>query len=288
MGVFLLFMKRIPTIMFPEVLDSLESLSNEEIGQMMRLIIKWNKGEVVEPKDSLEKFVWATIYPKLEQDKEKYLETCEKRRQAVNKRWSKEKDTNEYKSIQENTNSNYNYNNTSKEVLFKDQEDGKHEPVEAGSVSEEPVSKGLESLEKIFPPRKNDIGIDEINLWNSLSQQNKKTMIQRASMYIRSENKKDDGKFIKKIGKWMREQIEKGFEESTPSMKNSTNSTDPRLLKLVDGQVYSTILSKVSDSTGKADKIYHQLNRKDIFNDKKELLNFVQSMDKEEINNLLN
>ena len=281
-------MKRIPTIMFPEVLDSLESLSNEEIGQMMRLIIKWNKGEVVEPKDSLEKFVWATIYPKLEQDKEKYLETCEKRRQAVNKRWSKEKDTNEYKSIQENTNSNYNYNNTSKEVLFKDQEDGKHEPLDGGSVSEEPVSKGLESLEKIFPPRKNDIGIDEINLWNSLSQQNKKTMIQRASMYIRNENKKDEGKFIKKIGKWMREQIEKGFEESMPSMKNSTSSTDPRLLKLVDGQVYSTILNKVSDSTGKADKIYNQLNRKDIFNDKKELLNFVQSMDNQEINNLLN
>ena len=274
--------------MFPEVLDSLESLSNEEIGQMMRLIIKWNKGEVVEPKDSLEKFVWATIYPKLEQDKEKYLETCEKRRQAVNKRWSKEKDTNEYKSIQENTNSNYNYNNTSKEVLFKDQEDGKHEPLDGGSVSEEPVSKGLESLEKIFPPRKNDIGIDEINLWNSLSQQNKKTMIQRASMYIRNENKKDEGKFIKKIGKWMREQIEKGFEESMPSMKNSTSSTDPRLLKLVDGQVYSTILNKVSDSTGKADKIYNQLNRKDIFNDKKELLNFVQSMDNQEINNLLN
>ena len=288
MGVFLLFMKRIPTIMFPEVLDSLESLSNEEIGQMMRLIIKWNKGEVVEPKDSLEKFVWATIYPKLEQDKEKYLETCEKRRQAVNKRWSKEKDTNEYKSIQENTNSNYNYNNTSKEVLFKDQEDGKHEPLDGGSVSEEPVSKGLESLEKIFPPRKNDIGIDEINLWNSLSQQNKKTMIQRASMYIRNENKMDEGKFIKKIGKWMREQIEKGFEESMPSMKNSTSSTDPRLLKLVDGQVYSTILNKVSDSTGKADKIYNQLNRKDIFNDKKELLNFVQSMDNQEINNLLN
>ena len=274
--------------MFPEVLDSLESLSNEEIGQMMRLIIKWNKGEVVEPKDSLEKFVWATIYPKLEQDKEKYLETCEKRRQAVNKRWSKEKDTNEYKSIQENTNSNYNYNNTSKEVLFKDQEDWKHEPLDGGSVSEEPVSKGLESLEKIFPPRKNDIGIDEINLWNSLSQQNKKTMIQRASMYIRNENKKDEGKFIKKIGKWMREQIEKGFEESMPSMKNSTSSTDPRLLKLVDGQVYSTILNKVSDSTGKADKIYNQLNRKDIFNDKKELLNFVQSMDNQEINNLLN
>lgn len=277
-------------MIYPEILDALEPLSKEEKGAILEMIIQWNKGNDVTPSNSLEKFVWATILPKLEDNKIKYQEISQKRTEAVNKRWNKiddTNDTNEYKSIQKNPNYNYNSNDSSKEESIRDR-DGKHEPVEAGSVSEEPVSKGLESLEKIFPPRKNDIGIDEINLWNSLSQQNKKTMIQRASMYIRSENKKDDGKFIKKIGKWMREQIEKGFEESTPSMKNSTNSTDPRLLKLVDGQVYSTILSKVSDSTGKADKIYHQLNRKDIFNDKKELLNFVQSMDKEEINNLLN
>ena len=285
-------------MIYTETLDALCNLPNEDIGQVMRHIKTWNDGAEPVIDNPYHKFLWSMILPDLERNKETYLLTLEKRQIAgrengkLGGRPKKGNETQEkvmgFSENPNNPNYNSNYNNTSKEVLFKDQEDGKHEPLDGGSVSEEPVSKGLESLEKIFPPRKNDIGIDEINLWNSISQQNKKTMIQRASMYIRNENKKDEGKFIKKIGKWMREQIEKGFDESTPSMKNSTNSTDPRLLKLVDGQVYSTILTKVLNSTGKADKIYHQLNRKDIFNDKKELLNFVQSMDKEEINNLLN
>ena len=285
-------------MIYTETLDALCNLPNEDIGQVMRHIKTWNDGAEPVIDNPYHKFLWSMILPDLERNKETYLLTLEKRQIAgrengkLGGRPKKGNETQEkvmgFSENPNNPNYNSNYNNTSKEVLFKDQEDGKHEPLDGGSVSEEPVSKGLESLEKIFPPRKNDIGIDEINLWNSISQQNKKTMIQRASMYIRNENKKDEGKFIKKIGKWMREQIEKGFDESTPSMKNSTNSTDPRLLKLVDGQVYSTILTKVLNSTGKADKIYHQLNRKDIFNDKKELLNFVQSMDNQEINNLLN
>lgn len=288
MGGFLLFMKRIGIMIYPEILDALEPLSKEEKGAILEMIIQWNKGNDVNPSNSLEKFVWATILPKLEDNKVKYQEISQKRTEAVNKRWNKTDDTNEYKSIQKNTNynPNYNSNDSSKEESIRDK-DGKHEPLDGGSVSEEPVSKGLESLEKIFPPRKNDIGIDEINLWNSLSQQNKKTMIQRASMYIRNENKKDEGKYIKKIGKWMREQIEKGFEESLPSMKNSTKGDDPRLLKHVDGQIYSTLLSKVNNSTGKADKIYFMLNKKDNFNDKSEMLNFIYGMDEEEITILL-
>lgn len=277
-------MKRIPTIMFPEVLDSLESLSNEEIGQMMRLIIRWNKGESVEPQNSLEKFAWATILPKLERDKERYQDISEKRREAVNKRWDKQKDTNVYKSIQDNTtntNSSYNYNNTSKEVLFDIQQPN-------SSEDESVVSKGLESLEKIFPQGRNYIGIDEVNLWNKLSQQEKQVMIKRGSMYIRNEKKKDDGKYIKGIGKWMREQVEKGFEEQMPSMKNKTSSDDPRLLKLTDGNLYAILLSKTNNSSKMADKLYYLLNRKEMFSSKEELSTFVRNLNQEEINDLIN
>jgi hypothetical protein len=277
-------MKRIPTIMFPEVLDSLESLSNEEIGQMMRLIIRWNKGESVEPQNSLEKFAWATILPKLERDKERYQDISEKRREAVNKRWDKQKDTNVYKCIQDNTtntNSSYNYNNTSKEVLFDIQQP-------YSSEDESVVSKGLESLEKIFPQGRNYIGIDEVNLWNKLSQQEKQVMIKRGSMYIRNEKKKDDGKYIKGIGKWMREQVEKGFEEQMPSMKNKTSSDDPRLLKLTDGNLYAILLSKTNNSSKMADKLYYLLNRKEMFSSKEELSTFVRNLNQEEINDLIN
>lgn len=277
-------MKRIPTIMFPEVLDSLESLSNEEIGQMMRLIIKWNKGESVEPQNSLEKFAWATILPKLERDKERYEEISEKRRDAVNKRWNKSKDTNVYKSIQDNTtntNSSSSSNNSSKEELI-----GIEQP--NSSEDESVVSKGLESLENIFPQGKNYVGIDELNLWNSLKQAEKQMMIKRASMYIRDEKKKEDGKYIKKMGKWMVEQIEKGLEPKTPSIKNSTNGSDPRLLQRTDGNLYTLILSKVNNKTNLADKIYFKLNRKDLFDNRDQLSNFIKELSHEEINHLLN
>ena len=270
--------------MFPEVLDSLESLSNEEIGQMMRLIIKWNKGEIVEPQSSLEKFAWATILPKLERDKERYEEVSEKRRDAANKRWSIQKDANACKSIQvitSNANSSSSYNNSSKEELFNTEQP-------SSSEDESVVSKGLESLEKLFPQGRNFIGIDEVNLWNSLSQEQKKVMIKRGSMYIRNEKKKEDGKYIKGIGKWMREQVEKGLEDKLPSMKNSTKSDDPRLLKMTDGTIYSILQEKVKGQTKLADKLYYLLNRKDMFSSKDELLTFVLTLNQTEINDLIN
>lgn len=259
-------------MLYTEVLDSLESLSNEEIGRMFRLIIKWNKGEVVEPQDSLEKFVWATIEPKLVKDKDKYLETSEKRKEAVNKRWSKQKDTNEYKSIQMNTNSSPNSSNSSKEELTDMEQP-------SSSKDESVVSKGLESLENIFPASKNYVGIEEINLWNGLSQEEKKVMIKRASLYIRNEMKKDDGKYIKKMGKWMREQTEKGLEEKTPSMKTKSSSTK-QTFKYQDGTIYNILETKLGSSTD-ADTVWNTLN---IFGlEKQEFLDIVRTETKESL-----
>lgn len=270
-------------MIYPEVLDALENLSKEEKGAILEMIIKWNRGEEVVASTSLEKFVWATILPKLEDNKLKYEEISNKRTQAVNKRWGKQMDTNVYKSNDLNTNSSYNSNssnNSSKEELLDIQQPN-------SSEDESVVSKGLESLEKLFPQGRNYIGIDELNLWNSLSQEQKKVMIKRASMYIRNEKKKDDGKYIKGIGKWMREQSEKGFEEKKPSMNNSTKSDDPRLLKMTDGNIYGILLSKVG-STRVADKLYYLLNRKDKYSTKEELLSEAKKLNQQRINELIN
>jgi hypothetical protein len=276
-------MKRIGIMIYPEILDALENLSTEEKGAILEMIIKWNKGEEVIPTNSLEKFVWATILPKLEDNKQKYQEISVKRTEAVKKRWDKQTDTNEYKSIQVNTNSSTNYNssnNSSKEELLDKQQPSSLE-------GDEVVSKGLESLENIFPQGRNFIGIDEVNLWNSLTQQNKQVMIKRASMYIRNEKKKDDGKYIKGIGKWMREQVEKGFEESLPSIKTTAKSDDPRLLKNTDGTIYMMLLDKCNNSTGKADRLYSYLNKKESFSTREAFVKYVKEMDKDEINTIL-
>lgn len=281
-------------MIYPEVLDALENLSTQEKGTILEMIIKWNKGEEVIPSTSLEKFVWATILPDLEKNKEGYLLRVETNKKngalggapKANKNASKNKTTDGLNKTTENNQKqhNYNYNssnNSSKEELLDNKQP-------SSSEDESVVSKGLESLENLFPQGRNYIGIDEVNLWNKLSQQEKQVMIKRASMYIRNEKKKDDGKYIKGIGKWMREQIEKGFEETMPSMKNSTKSDDPRLLKHTDGAIYALILTKVNNSTRKADKVYYLLNRKEMFASKDELLSFTKDLNQQEINNLIN
>jgi hypothetical protein len=96
------------------------------------------------------------------------------------------------------------------------------------------------------------------------------------------------GNTSKEWGKWMREQIEKGLEEKQPSIKNSTKSDDPRLLKMTDGSIYSILLEKVSGQTKQADKLYYLLNKKEMFTSKGELLSFVTSLNQREINDLIN
>jgi hypothetical protein len=267
-------MKRIPTIMFPEILDSLESLSNEEIGQMIRLVIKWNKGEVVEPQSSLEKFVWATMLPKLERDKDRYEEVSEKRRDAVNKRWSKQKDTNEYKSIEKNTNYNYNLNNISNDILFEDNKQPK------SSEDDSVVSKGLETLEQTFPERKRAIGIDEINLWNSISQPQKSNLIKMAKVYIRNEEKKENGKFIKQLSKWMKEQIELGIPEE---IKKPVKK-EKRLFEMTNAVVWDRI-NKFGFTNNQTDLIYQILNTS--LDSKEEFVTLIKTSNKEDLESLI-
>lgn len=276
-----------------EIIECLKELDDQTLAKIMRMIFDWYDEKEVEPQTQLEKFAWKLIYPKLESNKETYLSLIERNKEngkkggapVGNKNASKNKTTDGLLDTTENNpkQHNYNYNsiNSSKEELNNIQQP-------SSSLDESVVSKGLESLEKLFPQGRNYIGIDELNLWNNLSQQEKQIMIKRGSMYIRNEKKKEDGKYIKGIGKWMREQIEKGFEEKTPSMKNSTSSDDPRLLKMTDGNIYSILLSKVNYSTRTADKLYYVLNRKEMFSSKEEFINFVRTLNQNEINELIN
>jgi hypothetical protein len=279
-------MKKINVMIYAETLDALCNLPNEDIGQIMKHIKDWNDGKDVVITNPFHKMAWDMILPDLERNKESYMNIVERNKQnSKNAGRPKKEIQNNPMDLSGNPNNpNYNYNssnNSSKEELLDKQQPSSLE-------GDEVVSKGLESLENIFPQGRNFIGIDEVNLWNSLTQQNKQVMIKRASMYIRNEKKKDDGKYIKGIGKWMREQVEKGFEESLPSIKNGTKSDDPRLLKHTDGGIYSILLEKTNNSTGTADKLYHILNKKDDFTNRESLLNFVKGLDRDEINMLIN
>lgn len=66
-----------------------------------------------EPKDSMLRFATAQIRMFINRDRARYEEICERRREAIKKRWDKQKntsDTKEYKSIQVNTTQYHNDN----------------------------------------------------------------------------------------------------------------------------------------------------------------------------------
>jgi hypothetical protein len=236
------------------------------------MIFDWYDEKPVEPETQLEKFSWKFILPRLERNKETYENIIER-----NKNNSKNAGRPK-KVIQDNPldlsgnpnnpnlnlNNNLNNNSSKEELLSR----GFDQPT--SSEDDSVVSKGLERLESIFPVKKNSIDIDTINLWNSLTQQEKQTLIQRATVYIRDEKKNEDGKYIKQLTKWLKEQKDKGIEPKSSKMFNSTNNDDPRLLKLTDGNIYSFILGKVS-TTSAADKIYQQFNKKELFSTKEEM-----------------
>lgn len=231
-----------------EVIECLRPLDDETLASIMRMIFDWNDGLEVKPTTQVEKFAWALVLPKLEKNKITYEAKIKQTTEAANKRWNKQKDTNECERMREDTNYNYNYNNSSKEELCIDDK----QP----SSNDEVVSKGLETLENAFPERKRDIGITEINLWNGLTQPQKANLIKKAVLYVRGEMKNENGKFIKKMSKWLSEEISKGVkEELIPNKKATTKQT----FKMIDGTIYAILQSKL-DSTRDADLVWHTLN----------------------------
>lgn len=273
-------------MIYCETLDALCNLPNEDIGQIIKHIKNWNDGQEVILENPYHKMVWGIILPELERNKETYLTTLEKRQTAgrengkLGGRPKKDKETQEkvmgFYENPKNPNYSFNYNNNiSEDILLVNTEDGKQETSEEVSVS-----KGLESLENSFPERKRDIGIDEINLWNSLSQIQKSNLIKKGILYVRGEMKNNEGKYIKKLSKWLKEETDKGVDDELYKKKSSTKST----FKYTDGNIYSTLQDKLKSST-QTDKVYHFLNNYGLSPD--EFRELVRTEDKETLLDLL-
>jgi hypothetical protein len=283
-------MRKINIMLHTEVVECLRPLDDETLAKIMRMIFDWNDGIEVEPITQVEKFAWALVLPKLEQNKKTYQNIVDRNRKnglsggapVGNQNARKQpKTTMELTTENNPKQTNYNYNNTSKEVLCIDEveRDLQPEPLDGGSVGTEEttVSKGLETLENAFPQRKRDIGISEINLWNSLTQPQKANLIKKAVLYVRSESKNQDGKFIKKMSKWMSEEIGKGISEELLPKKNSNAQ---RTFKYTDGNIFSLLEQKIG-STKESEHVYHTLNNYGLT--KEEFYSLVKEQTKEEL-----
>lgn len=93
-------MKKDTFILNTDLEEKTESLSDAEVGQVFRKILKYVKGETLPKLEKHLELVFSFIRVDLDKNIQKYEETCKKRKEAIHSRWSKSSDTNEYKSIQ--------------------------------------------------------------------------------------------------------------------------------------------------------------------------------------------
>lgn len=248
--------KKLNVMLHTEVIECLKPLSDESLARIMRMIFSWNEGVYIEPENDLDKFAWAMILPKLEKNKQDYLNIVERNKENGSKGGRPKKNITQENPVgfsgnPEKHNLNLNYNNSSKEELCIDGIE-QQESLEGDSV----VSKGLESLENVFPENKRDIGINEINRWNTLLQPQKSNVIKKATLYIRKEKKNEGGKYIKKLSKWFNEEFDKGIqEELLPKKKPESKQT----FKYTDGVIFGILQEKLGSTKG-IDYIYHILN----------------------------
>ena len=123
-------------IFYAAYAEKFTELTDEQFGKLVRHMCEYRKtGEAPEIKDGLVRLAFNVVKYDIDHNSEKYEETCEKRRQAIQERWGKKEaaqttqtaqaeektqpiqkntnDTKEYKSIQniqKNTNDTYNEN----------------------------------------------------------------------------------------------------------------------------------------------------------------------------------
>lgn len=91
-------------MLYFDLRPSLKRLSLEEKGRLFEAILDFGEYGVIPELDGVLAIAWDFIQPRLEKDRERYAEICEKRRDAINTRWERERaqqdNTNEYNSIQ--------------------------------------------------------------------------------------------------------------------------------------------------------------------------------------------
>lgn len=98
-------------VLYYEILEQLEDLTDEQFGKVMRAIIKYDKtGQISEFDDISVKISFKCVKPTIDRNKEKYQNKCEMQRQKIIDYWNKRKEeeqiqlnTIEYNGIQKNT-----------------------------------------------------------------------------------------------------------------------------------------------------------------------------------------
>lgn len=129
---------------FVGYIDSLSMLTDEQKGRVFMAALLYTRDGVMTDLEPVEAMAFAFIRGDIDRAREKYDDICEKRRDAINKRWQNTSDTNEYKStaeIQKNT-SGTKQNKTKQDKTIQNEE----------SISASDDAKPARAKKKSFDP----------------------------------------------------------------------------------------------------------------------------------------
>lgn len=117
-------MKKETFILNTDLDEKTKVLTDDEIGKVFRKILKYVKGETIPNLSDKLEMVFEFIKVDIDKNTQRYKETCEKRKQAIQTRWGKQENTNLYNctdSIQNDyDNENHNHihiHNHIKEII---------------------------------------------------------------------------------------------------------------------------------------------------------------------------
>ena len=95
-------------LIFSDCLPAVETLGDAAAGVLFKMLLRYSEtGEKPDNIPTILQFPFMSFVAQIERNRDKYLAVCKKRKEAIKKRWSKEKsiqmNTNEYKRTQVNT-----------------------------------------------------------------------------------------------------------------------------------------------------------------------------------------
>ena len=97
-------------ILYDNYATQINLLNDEQAGVLFKAIFAHRTGEALPKMDGATAMAFSFISSSMQADAERYSETCAKRKEAITKRWEKEKEsksiqmnTSEYKSIQKHS-----------------------------------------------------------------------------------------------------------------------------------------------------------------------------------------
>ena len=202
-------------------LDSLRLLDDAQVGRVFRAALRYAKDGTMPDLDAVEMMAFAFIRGDIDRARSKYDDICEKRREAINKRWQNTGNTNEYKcidGIQKNTSGSKQDNTKQDNTKQHNINDG------VASYDAAPARKKPQKKKEFVPPTVDDVR--EYCREKGLSTIDPEYFVR---FYAESDWIKANGEPVRNwkstVLTWAQRDKERGYDTPKPAAKSQPSAT---------------------------------------------------------------